>query len=125
MSDNSRLPFRGATRLPNDVWEHALLRPEVDEVFNALCDRRRRLVLLLLKEDAIETTADVIFKGEGNAATLELELVHNHLPQLSEAGYVEWDQYTGEISRGPRFDEVELLLDLLDTHAEELPNEWL
>lgn len=124
MSDNGRLPFRGATRLPSDVHEHVLFGPGVDEIFDSLCNRRRRMVLLLLKEDAVETTADVLFCGEGDAATAEVNLVHRHLPKLDSSGYIDWNQDTGEISKGPRFEEVEPLLDLIETHAEELPSEW-
>lgn len=124
MSDKGGLPYTGPTRLSNSVWKHVLMGPEVDDVFESLCNRHRRFILLLLKEDTIETTADVMFWAEEDAAIVELDLVHSHLPKLADSGYVEWDQTTGEISKGPRFDEIESLLDLVENHAKELPDGW-
>lgn len=40
---------------------------------------------------------------------LEVALHHNHLPMLSEMGYVEWGTEPFEAERGPRFDEVAVL----------------
>jgi len=37
---------------------------------------------------------------------------------------VEWDRETGTISRGPRFDEIEPVLELIENHPEELPPDW-
>jgi len=51
-------------------------------------------------------------------------LVHNHLPRLEKAGYIEWDQDTGTISEGPNYDEIKPLLDLMENHADELPPDW-
>lgn len=75
-----------------------LERPGVDRVLDALSARHRRLILL--------------------------ELEHNHLPRLTEAGYVEWDRETGELSRGQNFEEIAPILTLLEDHADELPSDW-
>ncbi len=101
-----------------------LLRPGIDQVFESLGNRRRRLVLLALKRGSVETEADVMVRGGNETASAEIELYHNHLPKLAEAGYIEWDPDTGEISEGPRFDEVEPLLELIERHADELPPGW-
>lgn len=44
-------------------------------------------------------------------AATELEIVHNHLPRLEDAGYVSWDRENGQITKGPNFAEVAALLE--------------
>lgn len=102
--------------------EHVLLHPGIDSVLEGLSNRRRRLILVLLKDGAIESVADAAVRGRDN--TGEVMLVHNHLPKLAKSGYVDWDRDTGEISKGPRFDEIEPLLDMIEAHADELPPGW-
>lgn len=63
-------------------------------------------------------------RGGDETASAEIDLYHCHLPKLAEAEYVEWDPGTGEISAGPRFDEVEPLLEFTERHADELPPGW-
>lgn len=109
--------------MPDDIPpEHVLLRPGTDSVLEGLSDRRQRLILVLLKKGAVGTVADAAVRGRDN--TGEIMLVHNHLPKLAKAGYVDWDRDTGEISKGPRFDEIEPLLDLIEAHVDELPPDW-
>lgn len=101
-----------------------LLRPGVDQVFDSLCCRRRRLILLLLKRGRLRKRSDLLMRGDDGREDLEVALTHSHLPKLADAGYIQWDQDTGEISRGPRFDEIEPLLELIQSHADELPPGW-
>ena len=54
-----------------------------------------------------------------------IEMRHTHLPKLVEYGFVEWDRDTHEVVKGPEFDEIEPLLELLDEHDDELPEGWL
>lgn len=107
-----------------DDPESVLLRPELDQMFECLRSRRRRLVLRLLKEGMAETTADVMVRNESNADFEEAKLVHTHLPKLEAAGYIDWDRDSGEISKGPRFDEIDPLLELFENHGEEFPSNW-
>ena len=120
MSYNRRSPSNMPTGPPNDI----LLRPGVDRIFNSLENRRRRLILLLLKRGMIDTEADVMVRGDSEAERVRTHLLHSDLPKLAESGYVEWDRETGGISRGPRFDEIEPLLELIEEHADELPTGW-
>lgn len=106
------------------IVEHVLLRPGIDRILEMLSDQHRRLILLLMKQGAVETTDDVLIRSADEREEIELALVHNHLPRLEEAGYIEWDRETGKISKGPRFDEVEPLLELIENHADELPPDW-
>lgn len=93
-------------------------------MFDLLRKRHRRLILLLVKDGVVETEADVIFRGGADSEIAEIELKHTHLPKLADAGYIEWDRETGRISKGPNFDEIEPLLELLENHADELPPDW-
>jgi DNA-binding transcriptional ArsR family regulator len=101
-----------------------LLAPELDRVFESLCHRQRRLILLLLREGNVEHLNDLLVRGKQQATETELESIHTHLPKLEDAGYIEWDYDSGEIAEGPRFEEVELVLELFDTHADDLSADW-
>jgi hypothetical protein len=100
-----------------------LQRSGVDRVLDALSAHHRRLILLELRAGRAEHVTDVLLR-EGDEDTALLELEHNHLPRLTEAGYVEWDRETGALSRGPNFSEVAPVLALLEDHADELPPDW-
>lgn len=101
-----------------------LQRPGMDRILDVLRRRQRRMVLLLVKRGAADHETDVMMRGTQDEAEVAIELRHTHLPKLDEAGYIEWDPETGTISKGPRFEEVEPLLDLLEEHADELPSDW-
>lgn len=100
------------------------MHPEIDQILEIMANRHRRLILQLLKQGAVETTNDVMVRGKSASDESELALTHNHLPKLDDAGYIEWNRDTGEISRGPRFDEISPLLELIENHADELPHGW-
>ncbi|MDT3433376.1 hypothetical protein [Haloarcula sp. 1CSR25-25] len=101
-----------------------LLQAGMDDKIGILSKRQRRLVLLALKHDGEKTEADVLFRSGDQVEDGDLELVHNHLPRLEEAGYIEWDRDSGTISKGPQYDEIKPLLDLIENHADELPPDW-
>nr|WP_218153825.1 hypothetical protein [Halopelagius inordinatus] len=42
-----------------------------------------------------------------------IELRHVHLPKLEESGLIEWNRESGAVARGPEFEEIEPLLELL------------
>jgi len=101
-----------------------LLQEGLDDKIRILSKRQRRLILLTLKHDGEKTERDVLFRSGDEMDDAELQLVHNHLPRLEEAGYIEWDRDSGTISKGPRYDEIKPLLDLMENHADELPPDW-
>jgi DNA-binding transcriptional ArsR family regulator len=100
---------------------YAELSRQTDKVLETLADRQRRVVLLLLKRGAVENEADLLFRSKDET---KAALVHNHLPKLEEAGYIEWDRESGTIEKGPEFDEIEPLLELIEEHSDELPHDW-
>jgi len=101
----------------------------MDEYFEALANGyRRRLLVALLdhnpqRDDVVEP--EEIHEGEKALETLRLELYHTHLPRLEEAGFIRWNRDTHEVMKGPRFDEIRPLLELMRDHADELPDDWV
>lgn len=90
---------------------------------------RRRLLIALLEhnpqaDDDPQLPSDLDF-GVEDVETLKIHMTHSHLPKLEEAGVIEWDQETNTIRKGARFNEIRPLLELMQNHADELPDGWL
>jgi len=54
-----------------------------------------------------------------------IALLHNHLPKLADSGFIDWDRDRQVVTRGPRFGEIEPLIELMVDHRDELPANWL
>jgi hypothetical protein len=99
----------------------------IDRCFDALSDRQRRRVLVTLLDHNPQT---VDFRASDDSISdevpdeLALQMHHVHLPKLADMGYVEWDRTADSIERGAKFEELRPLLELLDEHSDELPDEW-
>lgn len=100
-----------------------LRRPGVDRVFDTLSKQHRRHILIELNHGNGVHEQDLIYRGSSEDEN-DLQLRHDHLPKLAEAGYIEWDRETGAIGPGLRFDEIEPLLELIEDHADQLPDDW-
>lgn len=88
---------------------------------------RRRLLHDLRQQEPLDTaeSTTVVANGSGrDLDELEAELHHVHLPKLVDAGYIEHDRETGEVRRGPKFDQIAPLLRLMANHPDELPDGW-
>ena len=102
----------------------------LDEALSALSNIHRRRVLMALIEhpssdpDRIDVPGGIDPTGTLSEA-VHVELHHTHLPQLEEAGFIDWEASEGTVARGVRFDEIEPLLELLAKHTDELPGEWV
>lgn len=94
----------------------------VGEIGDLIGNQHRRHLLYELHSGHVENEGDVLTRSQGDDSALMLK--HVHLPKLEEAGYVEWDRRSGGLSKGPRFDEIEPLLDLMKAHADDLPAGW-
>lgn len=114
----------GDISMEPDVSRDVLLAPEMDRILDALGKRDRRRLLVMLRRGEVDSVSDVIVRGSEDVREVKLRLVHTHLPRLEENGYIEWDRETGTISKGPQFEEIEPLLELIETHADELPPGW-
>lgn len=98
----------------------------IDKTFSSLSNRHRRRVLFGLLERNPQTTAGLSVPVETYAEEEDLEMVkvqmhHCHLPKLEAAGFVTWDKETEQVTKGPKFDEIVPLLELLTDHADKLP----
>ncbi|WP_135805552.1 DUF7344 domain-containing protein [Halorussus marinus] len=133
MADNGRgrdedtfdpeTPLDLAERLASDET-----RSRLDATLNALAHRRRRDALYCLAERDPETVSGLArelaarqtgvsvdeMSSEG-VDRIETDLYHVHLPKLSEAGIVEYDDRSGAISYSWPPETVETLLDVCRT----------
>jgi hypothetical protein len=92
---------------------------------------RRRILVAVGRDNPRDendvTSESVASEAEEDDDAVELlkqQLYHTHLPKLDDAGFVEWDRDDGLLGRGPRFDEIEPLLELMNDHQDELPDDW-
>jgi hypothetical protein len=101
----------------------------LDRALDALGHKyRRRLLVGLLDhnpQDDDDAQRAETSLGDDLGEEVEVALIHSHLPKLEQAGYIAWDRESGEISKGPNWDEIAPLLQLLGDHADELPDDWL
>jgi len=99
-----------------------------DELLDALGHvQRRKLLLALIVHNPRNDDPVVIDEDEsaGEELTRLVAMQHVHLPKLERYGFIEWDQDTNQVSKGPNFDEIRPLLKIIDDHVAELPNEWV
>ncbi|MDG5777483.1 hypothetical protein VB773_04205 [Haloarculaceae archaeon H-GB2-1] len=97
-----------------------------DDIVEALDTRvRRRLLVQLLHRPEDEPVHVDDFDFDCDADSVAVQLHHVHLPKLADMGFVEWDDETGEVRCGPRFDLLEPVLDVLDEHEDALPDHYL
>lgn len=108
--------------------DHGTAQRPLDVALDILANQYRRRVLVSLLEHSsqdgdtqmpVETTV-----GDADVETLRVPMVHKHLPKMDDAGFINWDRETDVVGNGPRFEEVRPLLELMDTHSEELPDGW-
>ncbi|GAB3667462.1 DUF7344 domain-containing protein [Halopiger thermotolerans] len=98
-----------------------------DEVFDALTAvQRRRLLFALLDHNPqqVEELSGVPWSIPESEADM-MAKHHLHLPKLDADGFIDWDRDEQVVTKGPRFEEIEPLLEYLDSHREELPIELL
>ncbi|AEH36310.1 DUF7344 domain-containing protein [Halopiger xanaduensis] len=94
-----------------------------DRLFDALTDvHRRRLLFALIDHNPqdVSELPDVPWTLSESEAVLTSKH-HVHLPKLADYGLIEWERDEQIVTKGPRFDEIEPILQLLDDHRDELP----
>lgn len=102
----------------------------LDRVLGVLASKyRRRLLVALLEhnpqDDDDPQIPDDVGIADEELDTLMIQMNHVHLPKLEEAGLIEWDRDTDSIRKGPDFDQIRPLLELMRNHADELPDDWV
>jgi len=97
----------------------------LDRLFTVLSAApRRRIVTALLDDRSRDVDGLVVAVDPEERSRTMVSLHHVHLPRLDDAGVVEWDPDAGTVSRGPAFETILSVVELLDDHREELPGEW-
>ena len=103
-------------------------RSGYDDAFRALAAlERRRLLVSLLEKNPQQgvRVPDDIHDDERDLELLGAEMFHSHLPMLEERGFIRWDREENEVEKGPRFDEIRPLLELIQSRRHELPEGWV
>ena len=117
----------------------------IDHMFDALAAGYRRELLV----DLLDQTSQRVSRPDGVSSDVDgsndellrrhlssgreipdadedtLRAHHVHLPKLADYGYIEWDRNAHRVTRGPRFDEIRPVVELLDGRRNELPAECL
>ena len=103
----------------------------LNELFEMLSHgvRRRTLIAIGRKNprDEDELTSESLADEDASDEELDVltkELYHTHLPKLADAGFINWDPDDGVVTRGPRFEDIAPLLNLMSDHQDELPDDW-
>ncbi|MHC3438307.1 DUF7344 domain-containing protein [Natrialbaceae archaeon A-gly3] len=84
-----------------------------DDRFDALADRQRRRILAELLEHN-PRDASVVTTAERDAKRRQVMNHHVHLPKLDDYGFIKWDRSEEVVTRGPRFEEIQPFLELID-----------
>lgn len=111
---------------------------ENDDVFDALATRQRRALLVSLRDtefqfiaplsdssgavaDAHEGFLREFLRSSREMDGVDKELLRFHhvdLPMLAKRGFIEWTEGVPTVTKGPRFDELLPLVELLDTRRQ-------
>lgn len=95
-----------------------------DQQLHALASIQRRTLLFELLAECPQDDKQSVLDlsetpgGEGHRA---LQMRHAHLPTLEDHGFITWNQDGDTVARGPAFDDIRPLLELLQEHEDELP----
>lgn len=100
----------------------------LDDALDALNHiHRRKLLIALLDHNPHDYSPAVLADSENDDDALDylVAMNHVHLPKLVEYGFIDRNRDTHEVIKGPNFDEIEPLLQLLADNADELTEGWL
>ena len=88
---------------------------------------RRRLLMTLLDHNPEDEASlpDDLTTDDEELKEMLIKMTHTHLPKLESAAVIEWDRDSNVVRRGPQFEELRPLLELIDNHRDELPDEWV
>lgn len=94
----------------------------LDELLDALRHPLRRQILTQLKaREPPESFGFEELIGDSARDSDAISLIHNHLPMLADFGLIDWNRKHNTVRRGPQFEEVESIIDALESHKEDFP----
>lgn len=99
-----------------------------DRVFEAVsAEPRRQLVVSLLDAPPDQSVSLPEHAANPNVPvdpeSLRCELNHYHLPMLADMEFVEWETDPLVASRGPRFEQVAVVFEALQSNAVDIPDQ--
>lgn len=98
------------------IAQRAVSSEAIDSMMNALETSARRTVLAALCGDNTTVSITTLTQRvDGDADGVRL--YHATLPTLADAGYISWNRDAGLVSAGPKFSEVEPLVQLLKEYT--------
>lgn len=83
-----------------------------DDLLAALSDAQRRKLLDSLVADSPPDGAG----RSGIVVEPDIAMRHTHLPKLADYGLIEWDEETDRVTKGPRFESANEILEALPAH---------
>ncbi|SDJ41762.1 hypothetical protein SAMN05216226_103108 [Halovenus aranensis] len=97
---------------------------QFDDALDALAHvQRRKLLLGLLDHNPQDDSPDLSVEHTDAVKRL-VEMEHVHLPKLAEYGFITWDREQNEVAKGPEFDDIRPLIELIADNESELPDAW-
>ncbi|WP_255198651.1 transcriptional regulator [Halorarius litoreus] len=99
-----------------------------DDILDALAHvQRRKLLVALLDHNPQDDVPVVVDASESDTEALQrlIMMKHSHLPKLERYGFIDRNQETKEVSKGPNFEEIRPVLEVLLENEGELPSGWL
>lgn len=76
-------------------------------------------------EDESKVYTGAVDTTEKELSNLRIEMKHTHLPLLEDYGFVNWDRENHEVTKGPEFDEIRPVLEMMIKYQDELSDDWL
>lgn len=117
---------------PTNMPRQSKKADDLGELLEILSHPHRRRIITRLHdrnprdEDGFELEELTNNNELGNET---ITLIHIHLPKLADSGFIDWNQEQQIVTRGPRFEEIppliDLMVELLVAHEDELPANWL
>jgi hypothetical protein len=99
-----------------------------DDAFRLLADPYRRRLLLTLLESNPEDETDIpedLTTTDEELEKMLIAMTHVHLPKLESLDVIEWDRERNVVRKGANFEGLRPLLELIENHRDELPDEWV
>lgn len=97
--------------------ENPCISPKsLDKQLDAVAHADRRRLLTTLLDGQSQVTTPITVEELQNKTALFDETValhHQHLPKLADLGVIQWDRQHNHVTRGPEFDELRPLLEML------------